>query len=401
MRRLTVVLLLLSVPRAARADETREVAVGAEDLYFLSDATALNRDNVLGLDRELTILRGSLSFKESRGAARGVFRGFAERRFGAMGQKSKLTLREAYGQLSSNAGSVRLGKQRLAWGSGFVWNPTSRLEPPKNPLDTSLEQPGVAAVRADWTPSSITRLTLVAARVETRSADSPIDLPKDTRAGAAARLGLTLAKMDVAAVVSLKEDRAPLFGADAARTLGGKVSAHVEAAAYDSELPSTAEGMRVRIVAGLLYTRDAQSFALEYFRNGEGYGDRERGAWLAGLQTAYATSTNDALPEATRNAARASYLAGTVLPYRGLGLGRDYVNASWTHRPVAGAWELSVRGLASITDGGVALTPSVAYTASGRVTLRVDGLLLHGPEDSEYALLPVRGGLITRVKVQF
>ena len=38
--------------------------------------------------------------------------------------------------------TVRAGKQRVAWGSGFAWNPTNRLEPPKNPLNAGLEQEG-------------------------------------------------------------------------------------------------------------------------------------------------------------------------------------------------------------------------------------------------------------------
>ena len=44
--------------------------------------------------------------------------------------------REAYLQYGfGEAVTVRAGRQRIAWGSGFAWNPTNRLEPPTQPAE--------------------------------------------------------------------------------------------------------------------------------------------------------------------------------------------------------------------------------------------------------------------------
>ena len=365
-----------------------QVSLGVEHLHFRTAETDLNRDNVLGLSEGANLLRGTASVRESRGAARVVFRGVAERRFGFGEDETELALREAYLQVGGVAGFVRGGRQRVTWGSGFAWNPTNRLEPPKNPLHTGLEQKGVLAVRGDWSPTKVATVTLVAARVETRPGDLPIALTSAKKNGGAARLALLVANTDVAAVVSVREERSPLFGLDVARGLQGGLTAHLEAALYrGSELGPSRDETFVRLAAGALYTRGESALALEYFHNGEGYGDRERAAWLAALKAAPAVSL--------------AYLAAAATPYSGLGLGRDYVHASWTRSVANGRWGLSMRAVASVTDGGVTLTPGVSYAPSGRVTVNADGLLPLGPADSEYRLAPVRGGLVTRVKVSY
>jgi hypothetical protein len=367
-----------------------QVSVGVEHLHFRTAETALNRGNALGLSSGADLLRGTLSFRGSRGPARGVFRGVAERSFGFGDDETDFGVREAYLQIGGVAGFVRAGKQRLTWGSGFAWNPTNRLEPPKNALNTSLEQKGVLAVRGDWSASPKATLTLVAARVETRPGDLPIDLPSATRDGGAARLAVLVANTDVAATVSVREGRTPLFGLDVARVIAGNVTAHVEAAAYrGSELPPVRSETFVRVAAGLLYTRGQSAFSLEYFHNGEGYGDRERTAWRAGLEAAPVISP--------------AYIAAATVPYAGLGLGRDYLHASWSRSPSTGGegWGFSLRAVTSITDGGLVLTPGVSYAPSGRVSVHADGFVPLGPDDGEYRLAPVRGGVVTRVKVSY
>ena len=365
-----------------------QVAVGLEHLHFRTAATPLNRDNVLGLEPGADVMRGTLSVREARGPARGVFRGLAERSFGFVGDEAELVVREAYLQLSHPAGAIKVGKQRVTWGSGFAWNPTNRLEPPKNPLHTGLEQEGVLAARLDWSASERTTLTLVGARVDTSPGERPIETEAAGDDGAAARLALMVLDSDVAAVVSLREGRSPLFGLDAARGLGGNVVAHAEAALYrGSELAPAREETFVRLAAGLLYTRDQQAFALEYFHNGEGYSDDERQAWLARLQQAPLFSS--------------AYLAAAIVPQDGLGLGRDYLQASWTRSQIGGVWGVALRALFSITDGGTALTPGVSYAPGGRLTVNADAFALLGPSDSEYRLSPIRGGVVTRVTVHF
>ena len=396
---LSTLLLLAAAPVAAGS---RELALGVEHLYFRTAETALNRDNVLGLERGADRLRATGSWKETEGAFRGVVRGVVERRFGFAEDETTVSLREAYVQLGGTAGSVRVGKQRIAWGSGFAWNPTDRLEPPKNPLNTGLEQEGAWALRADWSPSPTSVRVAVGARIESRPGDLPVDVPSAARAGGAARLRLLVASTDLALVVSARDGGRPLAGVDAARSLGGHLAAHVEAAVHGrSELPPARDAAFFRVAAGLLYTFGEQGLSVEYFHNGEGDGDDARTRWLAGLDAAYTAAQDPASPPAVRDAQRSLYLAGITRPYHGLGLGRDYIQAAWTRSRIAGSWGASLRVVGSATDGGVAVTPGLSYAAGGRLTLQTDGLLLLGTEKSEYRVSPVRGGVVTRARVLF
>lgn len=45
---------------------------------------------------------------------------------------------------------LRLGKQRLKWGAGYVFNPSDPINPPKNPTDVTLAQEGVSAIKAEF-----------------------------------------------------------------------------------------------------------------------------------------------------------------------------------------------------------------------------------------------------------
>ena len=42
---------------------------------------------------------------------------------------------------------VRLGKQRMNWGTGYAWNPTNTVQPPKDPFQPAEEKEGVNALK--------------------------------------------------------------------------------------------------------------------------------------------------------------------------------------------------------------------------------------------------------------
>jgi hypothetical protein len=100
--------------------------------------------------------------------------------------------------------------------------------------------------------------------------------------------------------------------------------------------------------------------------------------------------------------ALAVYAAGATIPYTaGLGLRRNYLHASWTRGGATSVWTGAVRTVLGLDDGALALTPGVGWAPRGDVTLNLDAVLLFGPEESEYRLVPVRGALQARVKVLF
>jgi hypothetical protein len=90
------------------------------------------------------------------------------------------------------------------------------------------------------------------------------------------------------------------------------------------------------------------------------------------------------------------------VPYSGgLGLRRHYVQAAWTQSEIRGRWTAALRGVVGVSDGGVALTPGLAYAPRGDLTLNLDAVLLLGPADAEYRLAPIRAAVQARAKVLF
>jgi hypothetical protein len=57
---------------------------------------------------------------------------------------------------------MRVGRQRVAWGSGYAWNPTDMLEPAKNPYNPQEEREGLTAIKSEFLTGncSLTLLTI-------------------------------------------------------------------------------------------------------------------------------------------------------------------------------------------------------------------------------------------------
>lgn len=385
--------------------QSREIELGLEDYYYRTAETDLNRDDVLGLDRNVSFLRATAAWKESRGGARAVFRGHVERRFGVPGAQTRWQARQAYAQYwRGSEFGLRVGKQRVAWGSGFAWNPTNRMEPPKSPLNTGLEQEGVLAARVDLVPAPWASLVLVAARSDTARADLPTLSASMRRRAGAVRARFLVKDTDLALVLSGGRHQSSLVGFDMARSLGGPLSVHAEAAFYrGAELPPRREGSTfLRLVVGALRTGSESALSLEYFYNGEGYGDGQLAAYLAGLDSARHLSTDPTAPPPVREDARRTYLAGLAVPAAGgLGLRRHYAQASWSRGRIREKWTVALRGVVGLADGGVALTPGIGFAPRGDLTLNLDAAFFLGPARSEYRLLPLRGAAQIRIKALF
>lgn len=393
---------ILAAGRAAAGPP--ETELGLENFFYPTATTLLNEGNVLGLREHEDLLRTTLNAKQTWGGARFVLRGFAQKRLGG-GDSIDFTLRQGYAQYwRGSVFGVRLGKQRIAWGSGLAWNPTSRIEPPKNPLNTGLEQEGAWAARVDVVPNAKVGFIAVAARSDTRPGDLPFAAAGVKRAAGGARLRFLWRDTDVALVSSFGRDKPTLFGFDVGRGLGGQVAAHAEGAfSRGAELPPRrGEETFFRLAAGVLRTSGETALSAEYLFNGEGYDGNGFSDYRTRLETSFALSVNPLAPPAAREEARVAYLAAAALPYAGgLGLRRHYLQAAWTKSNIGQKWTTAMRAAVGLSDGGVALTPGLSYSPSGGVTVSVDGVVLLGPDRSEYRLSPVRGAVQSRVKWAF
>jgi len=397
-----IAVVCLSAPASA---QSRQLELGLEGFGYESQTSVLNRENVLGLDDHPGLGRLALGWRETHGGFRAVFRGYVERTWGTEQDETRWVVRQGYAQYWWGEGvGLRVGKQRVAWGSGLAWNPTNRLEPPKNALNTALEQEGALAARLDWAPRPWASLIVVGATTDAAPRDLPVAASADTRRTAALRARFLVKDTDVAFVASGGRNQRTLFGLDLGRDVRGALAVHAEAGLYRGSeiLPPRDDTWFLRVVAGALKTRGDDAFALEYFYNGEGYSDAGVAAWLSGLDRAWGAATNPALPPAQQQQALGVYAAGAAIPYAwGLGLRRHYLHASWTRGGATSVWTGALRAVVGLSDGGCALTPGIGYAPRGNLTFNLDAVFLLGPATSEYRLSPVRGALQARVKLLF
>ncbi len=402
MRRPALLLVLAAAPVLA---EGPELEVGAENLYYRTAQTPLNRDNVLRLDEGEDLLRASLSAKQRFGEARVVLRGYVERSLGGTRDETRWRARQAYAQYGFGCGlQLRFGKQRIAWGSGFAWNPTNRLEPAKNPVNTGLEQEGAWAARMDVIPSPWAGVILVAAQGTTNVGDLPFPTREAERTSGAIRVRFLVRDTDLALVYLGGRNQKTLIGLDAARDVFGRVSLHAEAALHrGSEIdPVRQDETFFRVAAGALHAAGTTSLSLEYFFNGEGLTDAANERYLAALETSFSAAREPRLPPAAREAALDRYLGLAAVPFSGgMGLRRHYLQAAFSRSEAGGGWTLALRAAMGLGDAGIALTPGIGWAPRPDTTLGLDGVVLLGPRDSEYRLAPVKGAVQARVRVAF
>ena len=385
--------------------QSRQLEIGVESFAYRSATTPLNRDNVLGLDAYPGLGRLAVGWRETHGAFRAVFRGYVERTWGTQGDETDWVVRQGYAQYwwGEKVG-LRLGKQRIAWGSGFAWNPTNRLEPPKNALNTTLEQEGALAARLDWAPAAWASVVLVGATTDATPRDLPVDASDaERRDSVALRARFLVKDTDLAVVASGgKEPAHPLRPRPRARPRVGGRSRRgrplrgrrdVPAPRRHPVLPrrgrrpSDERGERVR--ARVLLQR-------------RGLLRRGRLALARRSRPVLDRGTEPRPPAELQQQALATYAAGASIPYAGgLGLRRHYLHASWSRGGATSVWTGAVRTVVGLSDGALALTPGVGWAPRGNVTLNVDAIVLLGPEESEYRLAPLRGALQARLKVLF
>ena len=399
VRTIVLLCLLPALPSGARADD---LEVGLENFLYRSSSSLLNRGNVLGLAPTENLMRLTSGVRVERGPFTARVAAFVERESGK-NDESRVVARQAFVDYKSADGFlVRLGRQKTAWGSGFVWNPTARLEPPKSPANPSTERPGIDAVRLDISPSASASVTLVAGRARAGLTDLPGALAHDddTSWTGALRSRLLIGGTDLAITFISGQKRHELWGIDVGRSFGA-VAWHAESALYrGSEIdPGRSRDVFFRLAAGGLWTPGDSSVSFEYFFNGEGMNDATFAAYTTRLGRNLTSAQDPRVGEPQRALAFAAWSADAAIPFSSnLGLRRHYASLSYARREIAHETTLNLRAVVGLDDGGVILTPGVAYAPSGHIQMSFDVVLLAGPETAEYKLAPVRRAFQARVK---
>lgn len=393
---------ILVAPSSVHADDYE---LGLENFLYRSKATLLNRDNVFGLAPTENLFRITGTGHKTFGKFAAKASAFVERQTGKA-DDTKVTVRQAFVEYKTDSGFLlRVGKQKTAWGSGFVWNPTARLEPPKSPANPGTEQPGIDAVRMDVSPSDWASLTIVAGRAQTGLTDLPGSLSRKAPAEwtGAVRARLLVRNTDLALTYLAGTAREGLFGLDLGRTWG-PVALHAEAALYrGSEIDAgRPKDSFVRVATGGLWSPGDSSFSFEYFFNGEGMNDSAFHAYTGRLDRNLTAADDPRLPPSVRARAFAAWSADAAVPFgSNLGLRRHYASIAFTRREVATDLSVNLRAVSGLSDRGLIVTPGLAYAPSRNVQMSLDIVLLFGPDTAEYKLAPIKRAFQGRMKYFF
>lgn len=400
---LVVVALALHAPLAAATPDDYEL--GVENFLYRSKSTLLNRGNIFGLDPTENLFRLTGTGRKAFGKFAVKASAFVERQTGRT-DKTEITFRQAFVEYKNDDGFLlRVGKQKTAWGSGFGWNPTARLEPPKSPANPGTEQPGIDAVRMDVSPTDWASLTFVAGRAQANLTDLPGSLTRnsDPLWTGAMRARLLVRNTDIALTYLAGTGRQGLLGVDLGRTFG-PVAFHAESALYrGSEIdPARRSDSFARVAGGALWTPGNSSFSLEYFFNGEGMNGSQFAAYTERLDRNLTAANDPRLPAPARTAAFAAWSVDAAIPFASnLGLRRHYGSLAFTRRDLATDLNFNLRAVSGLGDRGLIVTPGLAYAPTGNLQMSLDIVLLFGPDNAEYKLAPIKRALQARLKYSF
>lgn len=267
-----------------------------------------------------------------------------------------LTIGEAYAQLNVRPWlDVTAGRVIEKWGTGYAWNPTGFVSPPKNPADPNDRRSayqGLDMIRAD----AFVRETSISLYA--------------LRGGAlAARVYRLVGGTDLSLHLR-RDDRGMQQGISAARVFGDALELHGEVA-------------RRHALAGGQYTfRNQTNVVIELYHGGDGMSEAE---WRAFCERVDAARDAASLIAANRD-------------YQPLRMGRNYAFVR-VSRP---AWiETELIAIANLRDGSLLARLTLTRKLAANVSAYLIDTEFAGPRESEMAYMQVRRVTAAGVRVYF
>ncbi|MCL4538221.1 MAG: hypothetical protein M1378_01240, partial [Bacteroidetes bacterium] len=240
-------------------------------------------------------------------------------------------------------GTLVIGRQRISWGTGRVWNPTDIFNPINPANFGKIEKDGADAASMKFYLGQLTDLQLVYnAEYHFNSSNY------------AARFRTNILGYDLA-VLAGSLDRRLITGGDFA---GNVWTAGIRGEALVSQDPSKQGGYYVRWILGMDYQFTDKLYGLfEYYHNGQGTLDRSRYD-LIGL-------------------------------YEGriLNLAKDYLALSGSYQ-LTPLVTVMLSSISNFSDGSGYLAGTVNYSASDNASIAVGSLYAYGKTFTEYWYYP-------------
>lgn len=332
--------------------------------------------------------------------------------------------------------NLAAGKKRIVWGSGFAFNPTDLVNPPKDPTDPSFQRAGAFLARVELPFEKLTMSALFVPQVlyeksglpyaMFKYSDYPVDgqKPPDDQFHylVAARLYALVYDADINLIYYFSNrfrdgfENKSRFGASFSRYFFTDYELHVDAlfqtgsarsypnhacvaagqgpgspdcaiptrdAASASKLDDSAIYPRL-LVGGRTMFKDESSLSIEYYYQADGFSDGEFEDAIRGLLAAKALLDQGLIVPgagggASGGAAPAKF---SFDPLR-----RHYLIISYTKPKIRDDWAVGMVMIAGLQDLSGLLSPSVSWNVREWLTLSLTGFV------------PVRGIPVGQVKV--
>lgn len=272
--------------------------------------------------------------------------------------RDKVTLDRALVKLYFKPFDLFVGRQMVAWGTGYAFNPTDTWNK-KSPLDPNAPKLGVNAIRMEIPFGSVSGLTLVASP----GADFEHSSGGFRLKGNVGRFDLSVCGMRVmnADMKLLGIPRKIMAGADLAGQIGD-VGVWLEGAAINpvySDMEYTDfDSLYAQIDAGLDYTFvNGLYFMFEYYYNGLGKHTSEKYGYIDLINMF------------------GGEMSGLAQNYLMFGLTKDFLDY----------FMFSAFVLGNLNDQSAMLLPAIEYTFHDNISLKLSGQIGVGDkEKTEY-----------------
>jgi len=261
-----------------------------------------------------------------------------EKNFGAVHFIDRLYLRQGF-----DWGNVIIGRQRISWGTGRIWNPTDLFNPINPATYYKIEKDGADAVSSKISLGDFTDVNVVY---------NPVNKFQSSNFGARFRTNFN--EMDLSFMTGYF-DKNKIIGADFA---GNLLDAGIRGEGIYSISNVDTVSSFTRYVLGIDYQFTSKLYALiEYQFNGEGK-----------------TNLNEYELDRLAN--------GEII-----NLSKNYTYLMLTYQ-VSPLLILNLANNANLNDGSGFILCSLAYSASDNLYLNVGSQFTYGDKSSEYWYYP-------------
>lgn len=348
--------------------------------------------------------------------------------------------------------NLLIGKKRIIWGSGFAFNPTDLINPPKDPTDPNFQRAGQWTARVELPFEKFTVSALFAPQVLYQNSGIPFAIMKypdysladGTKPAddsyhylVAARLYLLLFNTDINFFYFFSNkyndyfENASRFGGSFSRYFFTDYELHVEAlfqfgssrlypdhrcasggacslqtALSPTKLTDGNLYPRV-LVGGRTQFRDESTLSIEYYYQADGYSDLEFEDYLRLLTRA--SMLNPAATSATPMGGSSGALPQrfTFDPLR-----RHYLIVGYTKPKIRDDFSIGATLIAGLTDLSGTISPTASWNAREWLTLSLYGFIpirgipvgqvtVNDIKYSEYSLLPIDFRVLFEVRAYY